>query len=261
MVSIRCLAAAASMIWAASTLALQPLVTDDTGTQGAGGNQIEIAFNRDRVHGEGETSTVRSLVGLYTRGVTDSLDAYLAVLGSDIASSMPGEDASGAGNPAIGLKWRFWEDATAKWSAAWKPEVRFGLSARNERRALGTGRTNYASTFIATREVPFGALHANLAVMRVGYELEENRAANRRMLYRLSVAPVFELSPRWKVALDAGLTTNPDKARRARMGYVELGAIWQPHEDLEFALGWIEQSGDGDPRTRTLTAGVTWRFR
>jgi hypothetical protein len=81
------------------------------------------------------------------------------------------------------------------------------------------------------------------------------------MLYRLSVAPVFELSPMWRVALDAGVTTNPDKARRARMGYVELGAIWQPHEDLEIALGWIARLGDGEPRGRTLTGGLTWRFR
>jgi hypothetical protein len=255
------LAAAASALWATSPLALQPLVTDDTGTQGAGGNQVEIAFNRERERSEGETSTVRSFLAVYTRGLTDSLDAYVSAVHSDRASSVPGEDAEGAGNPAIGFKWRFWEDAAGKWSAAWKPELQFGLSTHKERRGLAAGRNGYASTLVVTRETAFGALHANLGATRVRYELQENRAANRRMLYRLSAAPVFELTPAWKVAIDAGLTTNPDKARRARMGYVELGAIWQPHDDLELALGWIAQLGDGEPRVRTLTAGLTWRFR
>jgi hypothetical protein len=204
---------------------------------------------------------VRSLVAVYTRGLTDALDGYVSVIHNDIAASAPGEDAEGAGNPAIGFKWRFWEDAAGQWSAALKPELQFGLSAHKERRGLAAGRNSYASTFIVTRETAFGAVQANLAATRISYELQENRAANRRMRYRLSVAPVFELSPAWKVAFDTGLTTNPDKARRARMGYVELGTIWQPHEDLEFAFGWIAQLGDGERRVRMLTGGLTWRFR
>jgi hypothetical protein len=44
------------------------------------------------------------------------------------------------------------------------------------------------------------------------------------------------------------------------MGYVELGAIWAPSEDLELALGLLEQVGDGEPSSRTVIAGLTWRF-
>ena len=44
------------------------------------------------------------------------------------------------------------------------------------------------------------------------------------------------------------------------MGYVELGTIWAPSEDLELALGLIKQVGDGEPSSHTVTAGITWHF-
>ena len=135
-----------------------------------------------------------------------------------------------------------------------------GVSRASERHGLGNGRTGYAATFIVTRETSFGAIHANLSANRVGYDLAENREANRRTLYRLSVAPVVSISPTWKAALDIGVTTNPDRARRARMGYIELGAIWSPSDDLELALGLLEQVGDGKLSSRTVIAGLTWRF-
>ena len=45
------------------------------------------------------------------------------------------------------------------------------------------------------------------------------------------------------------------------MGYVELGAIYSPSKDLDFALGVIRSLADGNARTTQVTAGVTWRFR
>jgi hypothetical protein len=45
------------------------------------------------------------------------------------------------------------------------------------------------------------------------------------------------------------------------MGYAELAAIWLPHEDIELAFGVTRRHRDGEPRSRMLTAGLTWRFR
>src|SRR5690606_7557808 len=127
------------------------------------------------------------------------------------------EGGVGSANPALGLKWRLWEDPTAKLSFALRPEVQLGVSRADERRGLGNGRTGYGLTVIASQGTRFGALHVNLAAAREDYALAENRAANRRMRYRLSIAQVFELSRTWMVAIDAGVTTNPERARRARM--------------------------------------------
>lgn len=240
--------------------ALQPLVTDDTDTQGAGGNQLEIAFDRTRLRSPDERSTERAWTGVYTRGLTDTLDGFAEVSHVRIRSNVPDADASGRSNPVLGLKWRLWESEADGLSIGLKPEIRFGVSTQSERRGLGTGRTGYAATLIVTKATWFGAVHANLAAAREDYSLAENRAANRRMLYRLSIAPVVDLTPTWKLVFDAGVLTNPDRARRARMGFVEIGAIWVPHEDLELALGLIRDVADGAGRASTLTAGLTWRF-
>jgi hypothetical protein len=77
----------------------------------------------------------------------------------------------------------------------------------------------------------------------------------------LSVAPVWDVAEGWKLALDAGLMTNPDLAARASMGYVELGAIYSPSEDLDLALGIVHNVGDGAAISTSATIGLTWRFR
>jgi hypothetical protein len=76
-----------------------------------------------------------------------------------------------------------------------------------------------------------------------------------------SVAPVWDVAEGWKLALDAGLTTNPDPAAKSRMGYVEFGAIYSPSKDLDLALGIVRNIMDGDISTTQATVGITWRFR
>jgi hypothetical protein len=251
---------AVSLCAALPTAALQPLITDDAETQGRRGNQLEIEFDREHERGAGAHSIERSLSVVYTRGLTDTLDAYVGWSNVRLRSNSPDEGGVGSGNPALGLKWRLWEDPAARLSLALRPEVQLAVSRQDERRGLGNGGTGYALIVIASRATGFGAVHVNLAAQRVDYALDENRAANRRMVYRFSVAPVFQLSRSWMVAIDAGLTTNPDRARRARMGYAELAAIWMPRDNVELALGVTEQLGEGEPQSRTLSMGLTWQF-
>ena len=55
--------------------------------------------------------------------------------------------------------------------------------------------------------------------------------------------------------------TNPDRTAKDWMGYVELGAIYSPSKDLDFALGIIRNNRDGNTQTTQLTTGITWRFK
>jgi hypothetical protein len=241
--------------------AFQPLVTDDTGTQGAGGNQIEAAYNRtvDKVSGARIVTQEMPLV--FTRGVTDALDLYAGIGYQRIAPAAPAMAERGFGNSAVGAKWRFFEDDANKLSFALKPEIRFPVSDNREARGLGTARASYSFGLLMTQETGFGAVHANLMADRANYSDEAINVAERRNLYRLSVAPVWDVARGWKLALDAGLMTNPDRAARARMGYVELGAIYSPGKDLDLAAGIIRNVGNGDVQTWQATAGFTWRFR
>lgn len=241
--------------------AFQPLVTDDTGTQGAGGNQLEVSYVQFVEREPNATAITRSFPLVFTRGLTDELDVFVGV--SYVRFRAPAEDpaGNGGGNLAVGLKWRFHENKEHKWSLALKPEIRPAVSDSAENRGLGNGRANASGALILTKETGFGAIHANLAVSTFRFNIQDNREIHRNTLWRLSVAPVFDLSERWKAALDVGAVTNPHQAEKAYMGYVELGAIYSPSKDLDFALGFIRDVHHKGHSVKTLTAGVTWRFR
>ena len=241
----------------AAAWAAQPLITDDTGTQGRGGNQLEIAYNRSVEKASGSRTTTHEVPLIFTRGITETLDLYAAVDRQKIATDAATE--SGWSNPAVGAKWRFYENTAGKFSFALKPEVRFPIPERREARGLGAARTSYALGLLLTYDVPFGAVHANVAAERVDYADPALDTAERRSRYRISVAPVWDVTERWKLALDVGAITNPDRTARASAAYVEIGTIYSPDKNLDLALGVIRNFVDGGSGV-SATVGVTWRF-
>jgi len=245
----------------ASAWALQPLITDDTGTQGAGGNQVELSYNRFVEREPGTKAVTVSLPLVYTRGLTEAVDIYLG--GSYVQFRPPASDSTGsdAGNLVAGLKWRFFESETGDLSLAFKPEIRFPVSSRAEDRGLGSGKLNGGAALLLTQETGFGAIHANLAVSSQHFTLPENQMIHRSTLWRLSVAPVWDVSEKWKVVVDTGLVTNPHRVEKARMGYLELGAIYAPGKDLDLAAGIVRDLDHEGHDVLLLTLGITWRFR
>lgn len=241
--------------------ALQPLITDDTGTQGTGGNQVEIAWGRSVEKEPGSTNVLRSIQAVYTRGWTEAVDLYAGGAFLRSSPAAPGTPHSGAGNAVAGLKWRFHEDAKSGFSLALKPEIQFPASARTEDRGLGSSAGNAALALLLTQETGFGAVHANLAFASQRFRHGPNRDLHRDRLWRLSLAPVFEVTERWRIAVDAGLITNPHRAEKSGMAYVEAGVIYSPAGDLELAAGLIRDVRHQGHSVYQVTVGVTWRFR
>jgi hypothetical protein len=260
---VRHLAVSASLLsLVSSAAAFQPLLTDDTGTQGSGGNQIEGSYTRDRARSAGETTTTRAASAVYTRGVTDTLDLFVQANRTHIGSTDPTiNSASGSGNASIGGKWRFFENEASKTSLAIKPEIRLPVSAEKETNGLGVGRRSYGITGILTQELGFGAIHANLFAGHDHYR--ETAAGLHNTTQRLSVAPVWDVAEGWKLALDMGTQRDRAGGVTTRTQLVEIGAIYSPNKDLDFAVGLIRRSDNVDPKTTTdsATAGVTWRFK
>lgn len=241
--------------------AFQPLVTDDTGTQGAGGNQLEFGYTRFVEKEPGTKTVVTALPFVYTHGLSDALDVYLG--GSRVRFSPPAPDdtQTGAGNTLVGLKWRFFEDEAGKLSLAVKSELRFPVPDRAEDRGLGNAKSNAETALLLSQETGFGAIHANLAISSQRYAIASNRSTHRDALWRLSLAPVFDITEQWRIVFDAGLVTNPHSAEKYRMGYVEAGAIYAPIRNLDLAFGIIRDIDHQGHRVHMVTAGVTWRFR
>lgn len=228
-------------------LAYHPLITDDTGTQGMAGNQLEIGV--DYVDENGARG--RSLGVTYTRGLTEALDAF-------VGSAYQLSDPKGWGNVGVGLKWRFLENETDKYSLALKPEILLPVSRADEAAGLGNGKLSYGLTFIASMETGFGELHFNLEAARNNYD--DSTITDRKHFWRASVAPVWAVGEHWKLALDLGVQTNADATQDATMGFVELGVIYSPDDRFDLSFGLIRDLMDGPADTTTATVQVTWHF-
>jgi len=256
-----CLAALLLATLSSASWAFQPLITDDTGTQGQGGNQIEVAFVDQQASLAGDTTRTRTLPLVYTWGADDALDVYLGIVPTQIRSSIPGVDTGGLGNTALGIKWRFWESADSGTSLAIKPEIRLPVGSSQEAAGLGTGTTSYGLTLILSQELPFGAIHFNLVKGRNLF-LDPDTRPHASTL-RASMAPVWSVSEQWKLALEMGRESVSTAGDTTWTQFAQLGAISSPNKDLDLALGVLRNTDDATPQTTTTTAtlGLTWRFR
>jgi hypothetical protein len=241
--------------------AFQPLITDDTGTQGRGGNQMEVSLNQSRTATSGVTDRIGSLPVIYTRGVTETVDVYAGLAYLRLRPGTGHGDASGAGNPSVGSKWRFLDNTADGTSAAGKLELLPPVSSSAEAAGLGSASMGGNLTLILTQEVSFGAIHVNASAGRLRYRASANNPDATPL--RLSAAPVWHMDAQWKLALDLGAQWVQSGVQRLRTGYVELGGIWSPHDDVDLALGVIRTANNENPQTRSLSAsaGLTWRFK
>lgn len=237
--------------------AFQPLITDDTGTQGVGGNQIELALNQIRTSTGGTTERTDGLPFVYTRGVADTVDVYAGV--TYLALRPGGSRQQGMSNPAIGSKWRFLDITEAGTSAAVKAELLLPVSSHAERSGLGSAALGGNLTVILSQDVPFGTLLVNLAAGR----RRRSEHSPDAIPVRLSAAPVWQVRAGWKLALDLGgeIVKAGDQVLRTR--FAELGSIWSPNDDLDLSLGLLNSVDNQTPRSTAwfATAGATWRFR
>ncbi|MFZ4482053.1 MAG: hypothetical protein ACOYNZ_19420, partial [Rhodoferax sp.] len=243
-----------------SAWAYQPLITDDTGTQGSGGNQLEFAFSDDRVELGSVVYSVRVLPLTYTRGLSETLDISIGVNHTHLNSSAPGVDlVSGNGNPSLGLKWRFFENEASKTSLALKAEVGLPINREQEGLGLGSGRGYYVATAVLMQETGFGAILFNLAAAQLRYS--DTLANPDISLVRASLAPVWQLNDQWKLALDMGGTRESTVEKQINIKFMEIGAVYSPSKDLDIAFGFIGRSGGESAASRGVTGGISWRFR
>lgn len=242
-----------------SAFAAMPLITDDTGTQGAAGNQLEFSLGEDKTK-DTAGFTAKSLQRpalTYTRGLTDTLDAYVAATWLKNTSDDPAvADATGSSNTGVGAKWRLFENER-KTSFAVKATYFFPVSEDKQNKGLGDGEASWDGTLILSQELPFGSAHANIGFGKVGVKNDDDEKTTH-----VSVAPIFDLGESFKLAVDLGQdSSKPKGGVKTKTHYREVGAIYSPHKDVDLALGYIRTKvKDVAEVTRTITGGVTWRF-
>jgi len=135
--------------------AAHPLITDDTGTQGAGKSQIELnaEFTRDRetLNEVTTTETGWEVSPIISYGLVESVDMVVGLpyqWGKVKENGEVVEDEKGISDLSLELKWRFWEAEGL--SFALKPGVT--APSGKEEKGLGTGKVGYSLTFITSAE-------------------------------------------------------------------------------------------------------------
>jgi hypothetical protein len=258
-----------------------PLNTDDAGTVGHKTNQVEIYGSFAKEYGAASDQVdptsatvdyegggaVRAVPFTYTRGITDELDAFV----SATYYATPKGSFSSLTNYSFGVKWRFYGDGETGLNFALKPQVILPATNVQQNYGVGNAALNYGVIAIASYFWEQAELHANVAYLRAPYNTSQSVGfstdPNRTNLYAVSVAPVWRVTPQFKLALDAGINTNPVVADQSLINYGMVAAIYSPAKTLDFGLSFQRYaanfgtvlSGSG-AYTNRIQAGVTWRF-
>ncbi len=229
--------------------AAHPLVSEDTGTQGTRGNQIE--WNSDWSKAGGERTNTAAFT--YTRGVTEAVDIFV---NAPTTWKSPSGQSTGLNDMSLGAKWRFFENDG--FSLGVKPEW---ISATgDEAKGLGNGKDSYALTLMAQVETGDFTWLFNYGTTRNRFGLQSDSLANRKVVDRVSAAMLYGVTDAITVLVDVGQSDPETKVDTAKPKFMVVGAIYALGEDLDLDIGYKKGLNSAEPN-KQWGIGVTWRFK
>jgi Putative MetA-pathway of phenol degradation len=247
------LAAVALLLAAGGARAAHPLLTEDTGTVGAGNYQLELTAELARQSADGSTLHGVQPAAVLSYGVLPNADLQLGQpwLRAVADDGDTREVAEGALDTSLDLKWRFYERGAL--SLGLKPGIT--LPTGDDARGLGAGRLTWGALLIASYQ-PAGplAFHAHL-----GYRRYRNTLGQRESLGHISGALVYATSAKLKLVADLSADTDPSPSASGTLRHTVLGLIYSPRADLDLDAG-IKRRLVGDVIDRSLLLGATLRW-
>lgn len=246
------LALAACVHWAMPAHAAHPLLTEDTGTQGAGGTQLEITYDHSTTRSAGTKTRGQHLNVVLSYGLTDTLDLIVGLPYERITErGATNMRVKGYADMEIAAKWRFYEEGPL--SIALRPGL--GLPTGNEDRGLGSGHSAPSLFAVMTHAVDPWALHLHLGYTRNFHD----GPGQRNHIYHASVAAEYSVSESLRLVADASTESNPDLAGHPNVGSLVLGLVYSMAPDFDLDLGY--RHGLTEPAAdHTWLAGLALRF-
>lgn len=236
-----------------SAFAAHPLISEDTGTQGKGGVQLEASLDAERDRQGLESFRTSTLAVTLTLGVTETVDVFVGAEGlrQTTSSELAATRSEGLGDSMVGMKWRFWESETLGLSAGMKAAL--ALPSGNSTRGLGRAAPGPGLTAFVQHDTDAWTFLANIGVDRdAGADVGE-----RRTRLRTSAAALYSFAPHWVALLDMGLEQAPQGGSPAAKAVG--GVIYSPTDDIDLDLGYTtamnRATADG-----VVQLGVTLRW-
>lgn len=222
---------AAGLLWSQAAHSGHPLITEDTGTQGAGQWQLELTIDRGRSRSGVIRERSFSSAAVLSYGMSETADWIVTVPYERTEANGGGitDKNRGLADVEIAAKWRFIEHNQT--SLAVRPGI--SLPTGDEGQGLGAGRTA-ASVFVVLSHEP-GPWSFHL---HVGYTANRNVLGERRDLYHGSMAASYRTSSNWQWVADLSAETNPDPGADEHLRSAVLGAIWSVRTNLDLDAGY-----------------------
>jgi hypothetical protein len=239
--------AATAALAAGAVHGAHPLITEDTGTQGAGGWQLEVNGERTRDRSDGVFTRGFQAAGTLSYGIVDRADLQLTL--PYVRQKAEGERVSGKLDFAVDLKWRFYENGPL--SLGLKPGLTFP-GGRDEE-GLGTGRSTWGSLAILSYDRERWAFHSH-----IGYRHNRNNADQRTSLRHISASLWIKPSERLKLVSDYSVDTNPDRSSDRLVRQTVLGFIYSVVPTFDLDLG--VRFGNTPAIDRAVLFGTTLRW-
>jgi hypothetical protein len=234
-----------SAVLAAPTFAAHPLLTEDTGTQGAGRFELELGFAQARDGG----AKVLEFGPQLSYGALDSLDLIVRPAWLDVRGTAAIGTASGIGDTALDFKWRFFERDALSFG------VRAGvdLPTGSEDKGLGTGKASPHVNLIATYASEPWMLAANVVWLR------DPLVGDRHDLWAASAAAVWSASDAWRFSAEVGTAQNPDPANSSWLTVARFGTIMTVAPGFDVDAGYQVRLTRAAP-AQVILAGATLRW-
>ena len=232
--------------------AFPPLITDDAGTVGKNGVEIELNYQYDHEKNGDIREDGHEIETVFTYGVLDNLDLSLALPVLFTRTDEEGfrDREEGIGDMSFDVKWRFYE--CNGFLMALKPGIT--IPTGDEDVGLGTGRVGASAFFIATQEWEPWAFHFNL-----GYIRNENKVDERVDLYHVSLAAEWEAAKWVKVVADIGAEANTDRTSDTPAAYILGGLVFPVTEWLDLDVG-VKGGLTRPEADYSLLAGMVFHF-
>jgi hypothetical protein len=250
--------------------AAHPLITDDAGTLGVGGWQLELQSDLlriDRVAAPGGVPVEqrRKLDIFMTElscGVAENLDVQFG-LGHlkqrTTENSIVMAESNGMGDATLDLKWRFHE--SGGFSFALKPGLTLPTGDENE--GLGTGRVSWGMTLIAAWDIGSWTVLGNLAYSRARFGLPQQATDSRSDLWRVSGGATYALTGQARLVGEVGVRSNESRNDpypldgNSQFGMV--GLIYSFNKNVDLDVGFRRRLNRAE-FDKAFLAGAAFRW-
>lgn len=241
-----------ALVPAAPCFAAHPLITEDTGTQGRGNGQLELAAELGHDEAADAEERAADLAAVLSYGLRDNLDLLLTLpyMRADTLANGATTTEDGLGDIGLDAKWRLFEEG--RMSVALKTGMTF--ASGDETKGLGAGKSNVSVNLVVSYETARWGGHLHLGHLR-----NRNAHDERDVIHHASVALTRMATDRLKLVVDLGNCTTADRSFDEDTRFLTLGAIYGARDDLDIDIGL--KRGLSDPETdTTLLLGMALRF-